>query len=69
MSDFKVTNVDTHAGRDAVLAVATCGLSILMGSSDNTYTVEDSSGNEHKVDAPNSSVLGDKISRGEFNKD
>lgn len=67
-SDVKITDKDTHSGRDAILALFTGGLTLLGGPSKPTYTVE-IDGVERKVTARDKDELGEKISNGDWDKD
>ena len=65
--DWEVVGKDNHTLADMACAVATGGLSMILGGcSTPTYTIRNDEGVEKKVSAKNAKDLGDKISKGDF---
>jgi hypothetical protein len=65
--DIEIVEKDTHSGAELVCALATGGLSLILGGcSKPTYTVRFEDGTEKDITAKDADELGEKISRGEF---
>jgi len=65
--EWEVVSKDNHALAEFTCAVATGGLSMILGGcATPTYTVRNSDGVEKQVTARNSKELGDKIAKGQF---